>query len=201
MNKIFLLLMIFVLSFNIVYAIPSGTDYTLKTIDKCIGSYLVIVNSDNVANDYNVLNCIKKDDASWKCDCNEKGKTEIIIGTQPTTKNVYDFTISYYVGKERDEINERIARIYNIEFKPTIEERRQTEYIPPTELDMISTFLIGLFGLTLIGIIVMIFMLFLEYKKPENSIDSDDKKDKKSKNKNKKMGLSDDELDNMLDNV
>ena len=93
MRKFFIILFFL----PIVFAVPAGTDYTIYTVPKCVGSITVTVEAIKIigVDEYNLKSCTKNNETQWTCSCNNP--FDIILNTKINTINTYDFTISYQV--------------------------------------------------------------------------------------------------------
>ena len=194
--KRILLLIILLITISSVMAVESGSNYIIKDINMCYGEYLVRVDSSVAEDDYIIPNCVKRDSNVWKCECNKNSETQVSIQTKADADNTYSFFIEYYIDEERIDENKRDTKVNRISFTPT------EEYVPAcentTELDMISSFLLGLFVLVLIAILFMVVILFKEWKSFDNKLGEDSEK---LKPKPKAKQLNSEDLDDMLEGL
>lgn len=132
MNKLLLIICLFILLSTVVSAeeYKSGGIIELYKIPQCEGPVKIKVTSPNGIsdNEMRIEKCTLKDNYIWDCSCSG-GYFNVKLLTPSDTKNIYDFTIEYYL--EYPKIND------SGNMSPSIQEIQRDNYKRTNKLNNI----------------------------------------------------------------
>lgn len=198
-----------------VTAINSGEDYLLKTIF-CYDQAKVKVRGTNniIFGEYSIQGCKEKPYNFWTCNCNDGHPINIILKTEPNTKNIYDIVLEYNIlpadsrkgitmeGVTIHDTGIRTENFNNIAFNMKQKEIEKKKFEWPSITD--NNIILIIIFITFI-IIIILFGGYLAYKSFFGSADDLDnyirEKEGRTDKLTEKSELTDEELKNFLKNL